>query len=283
VHCLFTADLHGSRRRYKALRNLLERENPDALFLGGDLFRPDRVSEEFIETELLRPIADLRSKSETPLRCFVILGNDDPRGIEDTFCEADNNGIIDYVHNRTVDFGDLHVTGYAYVPPTPFQLKDWEKYDVSRYVDPGCVSPEDGYRSVSVPSHEIRHSTIVEDLDLLARSSTPSKTIYLFHSPPYNTNLDRAALDGKWVDHVPLDIHVGSIAIQRFILEHQPFLTLHGHVHESTRLTGQWREKIGDTFAYNGSSEADEIAVIRFNTARLGSASRESVALSFPK
>jgi len=34
------------------------------------------------------------------------------------------------------------------VPPTPFLLKDWEKYDVSAYVDPGCVSPEEGYHRV---------------------------------------------------------------------------------------------------------------------------------------
>jgi len=35
---------------------------------------------------------------------------------------------------------------------------------------------------------------------------------------------------------------VGSIAVRRFIEERQPLLTLHGHIHESARLTGDWRE-----------------------------------------
>ena len=50
------------------------------------------------------------------------------------------------------------------------------------------------------------------------------------------------------IDHIPLDVHVGSIAIKRFIEAKQPMLTLHGHVHESTRLTGNWQQHIGNTF-----------------------------------
>ncbi len=46
----------------------------------------------------------------------------------------------------------------------------------------------------------------------------------------------------RMVDHVPLDVHVGSIAIRRFIEARQPLAALHGHVHESARLTGAWRE-----------------------------------------
>ena len=67
--------------------------------------------------------------------------------------------------------------------------------------------------------------------------------------PPCDTLLDRAALDEKMIDYVPPDVHVGSIAIQRFIEERQPGLTLHGHVHESARLTGQWQQRFGRTVA----------------------------------
>ena len=276
---IFTADLHGNLARYKALRTLLEEERPDGLFIGGDLFRSDRVSGEFIETELFAPLTRLREKTGLALRCFVIMGNDDPRGLEEIFQKADQNGVIDYVHNRTVPFGDLFVTGYSFVPPTPFQLKDWEKYDVSRYVDPGCVSPEEGYRSVPIAPREVRYNTIADDLAELVHNSAPRKTIYLFHSPPYNTCLDRAALDGQMVEFVPLDVHVGSIAIERFIVQHQPLLTLHGHIHESTRLSGHWRENIGQTPAYNGSSEGNELTVVRFSTTDLGGADREVIPL----
>ena len=148
-------------------------------------------------------------------------------------------GLWTYVHNRSELFGDYCVYGYSCVPPTPFRLKDWERYDVSRYVDPGCVSPEEGWRTVPVSEHDIRYGTIREDLERLTDEQDLSASILLFHTPPYRTTLDRAALDGKVIDHAPLDVHVGSIAVQRFIAARQPLLTLHGHVHESARITGR--------------------------------------------
>lgn len=42
--------------------------------------------------------------------------------------------------------------------------------------------------------------------------------------------------------YAPMDVHVGSIALRRFIEARQPLLTLHGHVHESARLTGSWHQ-----------------------------------------
>jgi Icc-related predicted phosphoesterase len=85
----------------------------------------------------------------------------------------------------------------------------------------------------------------------------------LFHSPPYQTNLDRAALDGVKIDHVPLDVYVGSIAIKRFIEERKPMITLHGHVHESARITGFWSEKIGRTFAFNAATDQKGLSIIK--------------------
>ena len=87
----------------------------------------------------------------------------------------------------------------------------------------------------------------------------------LFHSPPYQTLLDRAALDGKMIDHVPLDLHVGSIAIKRFIEERQPLITLHGHIHESSRLTGHWHEFIGSTLSVNGAWDGPELSLVSFD------------------
>ena len=89
--------------------------------------------------------------------------------------------------------------------------------------------------------------------------------VFLFHTPPYHCHLDRAALDGVMVDHVPLDVHVGSIAVQRFIMNKQPLCTLHGHIHESTRITGHWKEKFGRTVAINGSTDNPELSLVKFN------------------
>jgi hypothetical protein len=171
--------------------------------------------------------------------------------------------------------GLFTVYGYSYVPPTPFLLKDWERYDVSRYVDPGCVSPEEGKYTVPVSERARRYCTIKEDLDTLAGEDDLRDAVFLFHAPPYETNLDRAALDDKMIDNVPLDVHVGSIAIRRFIAERQPLLTLHGHIHESTRLTNLWKDRIGRTFVFSAAHDGPELALVRFELEHLGSATRE--------
>ena len=163
----------------------------------------------------------------------------------------------------------------AYVPPTPFRLKDWERYDVSHYVEPGCSDPAEGWHTAPTPGRETRRDTIREDLDYLAAGVDGGRTILLAHTPPYRTALDRAALDGKSVDHAPLDVHVGSIALRRFIEARQPLLTLHGHVHESARLTGHWEEHIGRTHAFSAAHDGAELALIRFDPGDLGAATRE--------
>ena len=112
---------------------------------------------------------------------------------------------------------------------------------------------------------DIEYCTIMQDLQELAGDDDLENAIFLFHSPPYQTMLDRAALDGMMVDHVPLDLHVGSIAIRRFIEERQPLITLHGHIHESTRLTGSWREQIGRTRMFNGATDSPGLSVVTFH------------------
>jgi hypothetical protein len=157
-------------------------------------------------------------------------------------------------------------------------LKDWERYDVSRFVDVGCVSPEDGRRTVPVEANIIEFATIAADLERLTAGQDLSRSIFLFHAPPYRTDLDRAALDGKTVDHAPVDVHVGSIALKRFIETRQPRITLHGHVHESARLTGAWQSRIGRTYAFSAATEGDGLALVRFDPACPERASRELLA-----
>ena len=281
VYCLFASDIHGLSRRYTLLFQQIEKEKPDAVFLGGDLLSLKHFSDQnihqFIEKNIFQNIKNSRKKLQKNIRFFVILGNDDPRRYEQIFQEADMQGIIDYIHQKTVAFQDIYVTGYSYVPPTPFQLKDWERYDVSRYVDVGSVSPEEGIRTVEVDSNTIRYATIAQDLENLSKNAPLEKTIFLFHSPPYKSYLDRAALDGKSVDHAPLDVHIGSIAIKRFILNKQPFLTLHGHAHESTRLTGQWKQQFGKTLSFNAAHDTNDLVIITFDTTSLGDATRKII------
>lgn len=266
--CFFVTDLHGHHNRYLELKTKILQEEPPALFVGGDIlphFSGYLSEEDFFEDFLYPMFRSMRRemKQRYP-EVFMILGNDDPRIEEPRMAAGEAEGLWHYLHRRKALFGPYSVYGYSCVPPTPFSLKDWERYDVSRFVDPGCIPPTEGMRSVET-GEDLEYSTILHDIQELAGDDDMANAIFLFHSPPYQTTLDRAALDGIMVDHVPLDLHVGSIAIRRFIEERQPLITLHGHIHESTRLTGSWSDQIGRTMMFNGATDSPSLALITFN------------------
>jgi Icc-related predicted phosphoesterase len=79
------------------------------------------------------------------------------------------------------------------------------------------------------------------------------------------------------IDHVPLDCYLGSIAVRRFIEVRQPLLTLHGHVHESARLSGSWRDRIGRTYCFSAAHDGPELALVRFDPDNLDAANRELI------
>jgi Icc-related predicted phosphoesterase len=282
--CFFVSDLHGHLDRYQKLYMTIRNEQPDAVFLGGDILpsffqtvsAPNHEYSEFIKDHLEKNLIQLREELGTAYpRVFLILGNDDGRTAESSILDAAGRGVWEYVHNRRAIFQNYSVFGYSFIPPSPFLLKDWEKYDVSRYVDPGAISPEEGVRSYQLDEYSQKYSTIKKDLDQLAGDANLEKAIFLFHSPPYKTKLDRAALDGKMIDHVPLDVHVGSIAIRQFIESHQPMLTLHGHVHESAFISKAWKDRLGATYLFSAAHDGPELAMVRFDPEDLDRATRE--------
>ncbi len=272
TRCLFATDLHGRRPCYTKLIRVMEQEHPDGVLLGGDLlpsgFGAAQNGEvergDFLEDFLAPALSRAReSMGDHFPSILVIQGNDDPMCEQRRLLQMEEAGLWRVLNQKRAFLGRYEVFGYPYVPPTPFALKDWERYDVSRYVDPGCVSPEEGYRTVDILPGRIRYSTIEADLKELAEGRDMDRAVFLFHSPPYQSVLDRADLDGKMIDHVPLDLHVGSIAIRRFIEEHQPLVTFHGHVHESSRITGQWKQQLGRTTCIGGAHDGAQLALVQ--------------------
>lgn len=283
----FVADLHGRPSRYRALERALREGPPDALFLGGDLLPhtmdrswSDRPEDLDFFLDYLNPLFT-RLKDDlghSYPQVFLILGNDDPRYHESTVLAGESAELWRYVHDKVVPWGPWEVAGYSCIPPSPFQLKDWERYDVSRFVDPGCLPPEEGRRSDDMELHQILHTTIAGELEELAKEVKDfRKLLFMSHCPPYDTVLDRAALDGQQVDHVPLDVHIGSIAIRRFLEARQPLLSLHGHVHESRSLTGAWKTSLNGTTAISAANDSPELALVRFNTEALSEATLDLI------
>lgn len=276
LRCFFVSDLHGRIERYEKLFERVTAEQPDALFIGGDLLPSPyaaRMSgepfhENFIQTFLVKALQKIKEKlGEAYPSVFVIMGNDDARMEEPAVQEAEKQGIWEYCHFRRIRWDQFTVYGYTYVPPTPFRLKDWERFDVTDYIRPGCISPHDRDAVFTVPvnEHELRTTTIEKDLKQMTGDETLEKSIFLFHSPPHRSKLDRAALDGQRINDIQIDVHVGSTAIRRFIEKRQPLLTLHGHIHESSRLTGSWLEKFTRTQSFNASHDGPELSLIRFD------------------
>lgn len=276
--CLFASDLHGRIERYRVLFATVKKEVPSIVFLGGDLL-PFQDQEAFIQEFLVMGFRKVRESLQDQYpKVFLILGNDDPGTHMPSVMKGESSGLWHCVHNRKVTLEEAPVYGYSCVPPTPFRLKDWERYDVSRYCDLGCVSPEEGIHTVPAEESEVKWTTIERELVALAKGDDLRDAVFLFHAPPYDTCLDRAALDDKFVDHAPLDLHVGSIAIRRFIEARQPLVTLHGHVHEAARLTGEWKTRLGRTACLGAAHDGPELAIVRFDLSAPGRATRELVS-----
>jgi Icc-related predicted phosphoesterase len=139
--------------------------------------------------------------------------------------------------------------GYPFVPPTPFRPKDYEKMDDPESLWPPQKNPS--YIRSSGPSYELepidpheflqRNGTIAEDLEKISAGKDRRKSIWVMHSPPWKTNLD--VIYGRH--------SVGSRSIRRFVENFQPLMTLHGHIHEAPRLSGNYADSIGNTLCIN--------------------------------
>jgi Icc-related predicted phosphoesterase len=106
---------------------------------------------------------------------------------------------------------------------------------------------------------EYPEEAIHERLQRLAGGlADPASAILNLHVPPYDSRLDTAPMLGQDLRvrtsmGAPLMAPVGSTAVRAAIEQHQPLLTLHGHIHESGGAV-----RIGRTLAINAGSEYGE-------------------------
>jgi uncharacterized protein len=259
--CYFVSDLHGSEDKYKLLAREVIRNKPSFLFLGGDLLphvrysdkQKDNVASPFFK-DFLFPLFQSMQKQ---MGCnypevFVIAGNDDYKTDIPGFEQGVQKELWKFLNSNMVRFGPYHIYGYSYVPPTPFKIKDWEKYDIDDTIKPGCLSLDSGYRSVPTAPND--QKLIKDDIEMMVGQNSMDKAIFMFHCPPYDSLLDK--IEGQ--------VSIGSIAIRQFIDEMQPYITLHGHVHESASITGHWNQKFGRTNSFSAAYDGKELSLVIF-------------------
>ena len=266
---LYTSDLHGKTDFYREIITYSKDEKIDTVILGGDLLPRRKHSldslkhqENFIEREIHTFVSEL--KNESKISVYLILGNNDWAATLPLFRELAEANLLFLLHDQKYNLTeDLAITGYPYIPPTPFSPKDFEKRDYKED-PPKCtsihpvVSTAGRIRLTDELNYFAKRSSIQEDLIDLHRSINRERMIYVMHAPPHNTLLDQMD-DGS---------HLGSKAIRDFIDIHQPYITLHGHIHESPAVTGTCWQKIGKTLSINSGQIAKRLSAVIFDPNR---------------
>lgn len=263
---VYTSDLHGNQEHYQELFELAEQRKAQTIIIGGDMLPihgPFKYSlqeqQDFIFSYLEPKIWDFRSRaSQTTI--YAMLGNDDWQASNVHLGILVAKGTLRLLHGEKHELGSgYELVGYAHVPPTPFTIKDGERRDLQKdVVDQqrctACVSQGAKIVVVDPRRYFASMNSIEEELGELPTARDYRKTVYVMHSPPFRTNLDRL-FDGRWI---------GSQAIRAFVEKYQPYLTLHGHIHESSEISGTYWDRIGKTICINPGQSTEELYAVVF-------------------
>jgi Icc-related predicted phosphoesterase len=153
--------------------------------------------------------------------CVLNGGNDDIWEIDDVI---DQSPCVTFGEGKALDLGGFSLISMGWTNPTP-----WDTFR---------EAPED----------ELAAKIEV----IAAQVPDMGRAIFNFHAPPYGTGLDEApALDSSLrpTHGGAVMKAVGSTAVRDAIKQHQPLLSVHGHIHESRGI-----KRMGRTMAINPGS-----------------------------
>jgi Icc-related predicted phosphoesterase len=160
------------------------------------------------------------------IRVVMTPGNDDEFDIDpvlarSSFIEAGNDRILE------ID-GGYEMLSLGWANPTPWQTpRETTEEDLRRRID-----------------------------ELASGINDMERAIFNIHVPPFGTGLDFAPeleAGDRLKRGGAITTAVGSTAVRDAIVEYQPMLSLHGHIHESRAI-----QKLGRTVCINpGSSYSD--------------------------
>jgi uncharacterized protein len=186
----------------------------DELFLG--LMRQRLTEWLDIADDRLRPL-------NLPL--YLMLGNDDPPQLKQLLIDAPWGT---HAEGEVLPIDDEHeMISWGYPNTTP-----WHTY------------------------REQTEEQLTKTLNQLAEKlAHPERAIFNVHAPPYDTQLDDAPkLDDSMQVQASLGqvvmAPVGSTAVRQVMLEREPLLGLHGHIHESSGI-----RRLGRSMVINPGSD----------------------------
>src|SRR5947209_236923 len=180
---------------------------------------PDKVESLFTDRMIdqIRRWTEMAEKhlATLDMPLYWIGANDDK---VEALLQAESTPHVLYIDEKVARFDEDHeILGYGWTNPSPWHTpRELSEDGLNRRLDP-----------------------------LLSRVEDPARCIYLMHAPPYRTGLDIAPkLDATTDPPRPVVqggqqvlIPVGSTTFRSAILETQPVLGLHGHIHETKNAT----------------------------------------------
>ncbi|HWL95360.1 MAG TPA: metallophosphoesterase [Phycisphaerae bacterium] len=253
MRLLFTSDLHGNVPHYGRLIAAAGIAKPSIVVLGGDLLPDDNATHPetlgmgqpaFVRGAFRKFIGDLRQRAGVR-DVLVIFGNHDWGSSTAAMKELADDSLVQVLtHTASTQVQGVNFTGYSYTPPTPWYVKDFERLD-----SPGDVPPLIGgarwnlqfNRPVQNSAKIIYDGQMSIEADMKALSPPAEPWVFVAHAPPHESKLDQSFGGQSY----------GSRSIREAIEVYQPMLSLHGHIHESPRVSGEWCEQIGRTLAVN--------------------------------
>jgi Icc-related predicted phosphoesterase len=190
-------------------------------------------SEKLFRELMMRRLREWLALAEERLKnsgipMYMTGGNDDPYEIEEIIR---GSSYVKDPEGDVVTMGDYELASTGYSNMTPWHCpRDIPEEEMGKKID-----------------------------QMVQKVSNFSKCIFNFHTPPYDTSIDLAPELTE--DLTPVlsraggfnMIHVGSKSVRSAIEKYQPFLGLHGHIHESRAYIN-----IGKTVCVNPGSEYGE-------------------------
>jgi len=166
-------------------------------------------------------LADEKLK-DSKAKIFMAPGNDDPMEMD---AILESSKVMKSAAMKNLDVLGYEMITIAHTSPTPWDTpREWSEEELAKNID-----------------------------KLAGTVKNMERAIFNFHDPPYGTMLDYAPKLREMRQSAGETEHVGSKAVSEAIKKYQPFLGLHGHIHESRAA-----QKIGRTFCVNPGSEYGE-------------------------
>jgi Icc-related predicted phosphoesterase len=249
---LITSDIHENVSKWKDLVKVCQNEKPDVVAISGDLFPKYNgiLSQLSWVDEFQKYMKKIKKNAKN---IVLMLGNDDNQLLAPymrliTIPSLEKPDLLwHYSADNVIEIEGYEFVGMPYVPDYPFGYKFWchpeFKYnlriDPMQFSEPLLVTKDNKFEVIdNYEAYMKKKEPIYDALNRLSkRVRNMNKSIWMIHAPPVNMGFD-ICLSGK---------RVGSSAVYKFIEEQQPFLTLHGHIHESPFNGGKWINTSGKT------------------------------------